>query len=160
MGAPPPARPRPPARTDAAFAIGSRALMTATRPGAREIPLTNEDGIPIDAHLPVDAQVMITAWRPRRAAPPRYRVCADRVEGWVDAANLRRLPPPPPPAPMAVAAPVAAPKPPAPRPAPRARAAAPAAAPRKAAKAATPKAPAGKAASKAKTSRPVRKRAR
>jgi hypothetical protein len=111
-----PFRPRPPARSDGALAVGSRVLITGGAPSAREVGLLDEDGLPTERRLPVDASVVITAWRPRRAAPPRYRVCtAEGLEGWVDAANLRRppAPPPPPPAPIARVAPK--PPPPAPR---------------------------------------------
>jgi hypothetical protein len=104
---PPPMRPRPPARGDTAFAVGSRALITPSGSSSTSIQLLDEDGMPTQLSLPVDATVTITAWRPRRSAPPRYRVCSpEQVEGWIDAANLRRLPPPPPPVPMAVPAPV------------------------------------------------------
>jgi protein TonB len=100
---PPPLRPRPPARGDTAFAVGSRALITPSGTSSSDVQLLDEDGMPTALRLPVDATVVITAWRPRRSAPPRYRVCtSDQVEGWVDAANLRRLPPPPPPVPMAM----------------------------------------------------------
>ena len=103
---PPPLRPRPPARGDTAFAVGSRALITPTGTSTGNVQLLDEDGMPTERRLPVDENVVITAWRPRRSAPPRYRVCAsNQVEGWVDAANLRRLPPPPPPAPMAMPSP-------------------------------------------------------
>lgn len=96
----PPFRPRPSTRTENAFAVGSRVLLTATSGQSGNLPLLDEDGMPTGAQLPVDAQVVITAWKPRRSAPARYRVCsADRIEGWVDAANLRRIPPPPPPPP-------------------------------------------------------------
>ena len=117
----PPFRPRPSTRTENAFAVGSRVLLTRTSDDQKNLTLLDEDGMPTGVHLPIDAQVVITAWKPRRSAPARYRVCtADRVEGWVDAANLRRLPPPPPPPPPP--APVVAAKPakPAPKPAPRA----------------------------------------
>ena len=102
--APPPLRPRPPARGDTAFAVGSRALITpGATPGAaghHDVQLLDEDGMPTLKRLPANASVVITAWRPRRSAPPRYRVCTpDQVEGWIDAANLRRPPPPPPPPP-------------------------------------------------------------
>src|SRR5262245_50778450 len=100
--APPPLRPRPPARSDTAFAVGSRALITPGAAGTAgpDVQLLDEDGMPTLKRLPADATVVITAWRPRRSAPPRYRVCTpDQVEGWIDAANLRRLPPPPPPPP-------------------------------------------------------------
>jgi hypothetical protein len=107
---PPPIRPRPQSRGEVAFAIGSRAIITPTGTATSQVQLLDEDGMPIDQRLPVDVQVMITAWRPRRSAPPRYRVCStDQIEGWIDAANLRRPPPPPPPAPMAITGP---PKPP------------------------------------------------
>ena len=105
---PPPLRPRPPSRGDTAFAVGSRALITpaGTSSTSTGVQLLDEDGMPTSRHLPADATVVITAWRPRRSAPPRYRVCtSDQIEGWVDAANLRRLPPPPPPAPMIASAP-------------------------------------------------------
>jgi hypothetical protein len=106
---PPPVRPRPQSRGEVAFAVGGRALITPTGT-AGQVQLLDEDGMPVDRHLRGDLQVMITAWRPRRSAPPRYRVCSsDQVEGWIDAANLRRLPPPPPPAPLAVTAPPAPP---------------------------------------------------
>jgi len=109
---PPPLRPRPPSRGDTAFAVGSRALITATGTNTGAVPLLDEDGMPTTLNLPVDALIVITAWRPRRSAPPRYRVCSpDKVEGWIDAANLRRLPPPPPPAPpIAMPAPAVAAK--------------------------------------------------
>lgn len=104
---PPPVRPRPPARGEVAFAVGSRALITPTGTTG-QVQLLDEDGMQVDRHLRGDLVVMITAWRPRRSAPPRYRVCStDNVEGWIDAANLRRLPPPPPPPPMAVTGPPA-----------------------------------------------------
>ena len=97
--APPPLRPRPPARGDTAFAVGSRALITPGGTGS-DVQLLDEDGMPTLSRLPANAPVVITAWRPRRSAPPRYRVCTpEQVEGWIDAANLRRLPPPPPPPP-------------------------------------------------------------
>ena len=97
--APPPLRPRPPSRGDTAFAVGSRALITPAGTGA-DVQLLDEDGMPTLNRLPANAPVVITAWRPRRSAPPRYRVCTpEQVEGWIDAANLRRLPPPPPPPP-------------------------------------------------------------
>jgi hypothetical protein len=94
----PPFRPRPSTRTENAFAVGSRVLLTATAENTKTLTLLDEDGMQTSLQLPVDALVVITAWKPRRSAPARYRVCSsDRVEGWIDAANLRRLPPPPPP---------------------------------------------------------------
>ncbi len=106
----PPFRPRPSTRTENAFAVGSRVLLTSTSGDKGSLPLLDEDGMPTGGHLPVDAPVVITAWKPRRSAPARYRVCsADRIEGWLDAANLRRIPPPPPPPPPP--APVVAAKP-------------------------------------------------
>ena len=97
---PPPLRPRPPSRGETAFAVGSRALVTPTGTSRNAVQLLDEDGMPTTLSLPPDELVTITAWRPRRSAPPRYRVCtAEKVEGWIDAANLRRLPPPPPPPP-------------------------------------------------------------
>jgi hypothetical protein len=108
---PPPLRPRPPSRGDTAFAVGSRALITPTPTGAsRAVQLLDEDGMPTSLSLPADQTVVITAWRPRRSAPPRYRVCtAEKIEGWIDAANLRRLPPPPPPPPPIAVTPAPAP---------------------------------------------------
>jgi hypothetical protein len=110
---PPPMRPRPPSRGETAFAVGSRALITPSSSGnATAVQLLDEDGMPTTLSLPANATVVITAWRPRRSAPPRYRVCTpEKVEGWIDAANLRRLPPPPPPPPSIASsapAPVAA----------------------------------------------------
>jgi hypothetical protein len=97
---PPPMRPRPPSRGDTAFAVGSRALITPSGTSHAAVQLLDEDGMPTSLSLPADQSVVITAWRPRRSAPPRYRVCTpEKVEGWIDAANLRRLPPPPPPPP-------------------------------------------------------------
>jgi hypothetical protein len=161
---PPPLRPRPPSRGDTAFAVGSRALITPTGANTATVSLLDEDGMPTQLNLPVDATVVITAWRPRRSAPPRYRVCsADKVEGWIDAANLRRLPPPPPPPPSIVLTPpapvatkgkspsakaAAAPKPAAAKPATKPAPAAPAAKPA-AAKVAAPPKPAPKPAAKA-----------
>jgi hypothetical protein len=85
-------------------------LVTATAAGMKNVQLLDEDGLPTQAHLGVDVGVVITAWRPRRMATPRYRVrSAEGVEGWVDATNLRRIPPPPPP--PSPVAPVVAPKP-------------------------------------------------
>ena len=107
---PPPLRPRPPSRGDTAFAVGSRALITPTPTGASRaaVQLLDEDWMPTSLSLPADQTVVITAWRPRRSAPPRYRVCTpEKVEGWIDAANLRRLPPPPPPPPSIVTTPPA-----------------------------------------------------
>src|SRR5258706_331829 len=72
---PPPIRPRPPSRGEVAFAIGSRAIITPTGT-AGEVQLLDEDGMPVDRRLHGDLQVVITAWRPRRSAPPRYRVCS------------------------------------------------------------------------------------
>ena len=107
---PPPMRPRPPSRGETAFAVGSRALITPTGSSTTTVPLLDEDGMPTTLNLPANATVVITAWRPRRSAPPRYRVCsAEKVEGWIDAANLRRLPPPPPPPPSIVTTPAPAP---------------------------------------------------
>jgi hypothetical protein len=180
---PPPLRPRPPARGDTAFAVGSRALITPAGTSPTDVQLLDEDGMPTSRRLPANATVVITAWRPRRSAPPRYRVCtSDQIEGWVDAANLRRPPPPPPPAPMIASEPkpvvtkASPPKTPKPaaksvpakpvakapaKPAPPAKVAAPSAA-RKAARPAAararqapPKPPA-----KPKRSRPTSKRAR
>ena len=97
---PPPLRPRSQSRGDTAFAVGSRALITPTGTAVADVQLLDEDGMPTPQRLPADASIVITAWRPRRSAPPRYRVCTpDQIEGWIDAANLRRLPPPPPPPP-------------------------------------------------------------
>ena len=107
---PPPLRPRPPSRGETAFAVGSRALITPTGTSKTAVQLLDEDGMPTTLSLPPDVSVVITAWRPRRSAPPRYRVCsAEKVEGWIDAANLRRLPPPPPPPPPIVTTPAPAP---------------------------------------------------
>jgi hypothetical protein len=111
----PPFRPRPSGRADerSAFAVGSRALVTTTAPGTTQVQLLDEDGLPTSLHLNADVGVVITAWRPRRMATPRYRVrSTDGVEGWIDATNLRRLPPPPPPAPSipSAIAPKVAPK--------------------------------------------------
>ena len=107
---PPPLRPRPPSRGDTAFAVGSRALVTPTGTSNTTVQLLDEDGMPTTLSLAANATVVITAWRPRRSAPPRYRVCsAEKVEGWIDAANLRRLPPPPPPPPSIVTTPAPAP---------------------------------------------------
>ena len=102
---PPPMRPRPPSRGETAFAVGSRALITPSSTGnATAVQLLDEDGMPTTLSLPANVTVVITAWRPRRSAPPRYRVCTpEKVEGWIDAANLRRLPPPPPPPPSIAA---------------------------------------------------------
>jgi len=108
---PPPLRPRPPSRGDTAFAVGSRALITPTGSNTTAVQLLDEDGMQTPLTLPANVTVVITAWRPRRSAPPRYRVCThEKVEGWIDAANLRRPPPPPPPAPSIASAvvPVAA----------------------------------------------------
>src|SRR4029079_7355524 len=94
---PPPLRPRPPSRGDTAFAVGSRALITPTGTNTGPGPLLDEDGMPTPLSLPANGSVVITAWRPRRSAPPRYRVCSpDKVEGWIDAAHLRRAAPTPP----------------------------------------------------------------
>ena len=94
-------------RGETAFAVGSRVLITANAKGQRAVELMREDGTPAGVRIDLDVQATITAWRPRRSAPPRYRVCAsDGTEGWVDAANLRRVPappPPPPPPPVAIA---------------------------------------------------------
>jgi hypothetical protein len=138
---PPPLRPRPPSRGDTAFAVGSRALITPTGSNNTTVQLLDEDGMPTTLSLPANESIVITAWRPRRSAPPRYRVCtSEKVEGWIDAANLRRLPPPPPPAPMiASSAP-----PPAPAKPGKAAAAKAAAAKAAAAKAAAAKAVAAK----------------
>jgi hypothetical protein len=113
----PPFRPRPSGRVDerSAFAVGSRALVTPTGTDTKNVQLLDEDGLPTAAYLGVDVAVVITAWRPRRMATPRYRVrSTDGVEGWVDATNLRRIPPPPPPPSPVAATPVIAPKAPAP----------------------------------------------
>jgi hypothetical protein len=114
----PPFRPRPSARAENAFAVGSRVLLTiGENKSTKDLELLDEDGAPVGTRLPVDTLVVITAWKPRRSAPARYRVCsADRVEGWLDAVNLRRLPPPPPPPQPAQQ--VAPPKPKAPEKAP------------------------------------------
>ena len=108
---PPPMRPRPPSRGDTAFAVGSRALITpSSSSSVRAVQLLDEDGMPTTLSLPADVTVTITAWRPRRSAPPRYRVCtAEKVEGWIDAANLRRPPPPPPPPPSIATTPAPVP---------------------------------------------------
>lgn len=115
----PPVTPRPrpgaPVRVEdrGAFAVGSRVLITAGNAGQRGVDLFDENGTPLGIRLAIDLPVTITAWRPRRGAAARYRVgSADGVEGWVEAADLRRIPPPPPPpAPVAVAPPKLAPKP-------------------------------------------------
>ena len=73
---PPPMRPRPPSRGETAFAVGSRALITPTGTSTTTVPLLDEDGMPTTLNLPANATVVITAWRPRRSAPPRYRVCS------------------------------------------------------------------------------------
>ena len=93
-----PQRPRPTGRGDSAFAVGSRVIVTSTAtPASREIELLDENGLPTPSRLRVGLKVIITAWRPRRSAPPRYRVRSDDgVEGWIDAAHLQRVPPPPP----------------------------------------------------------------
>jgi hypothetical protein len=126
-------RPRPPAgsETRGSFAVGSQVLLTATTPGQKQLELIDVDGMPTGVHLPVDEPTVITAWRPRRAAPARYRVrSAAGVEGWIDAPNLRRPPAPPPPPPPIVAAPVVPPKaksaPSTPKPRPAAKPAKPA----------------------------------
>jgi hypothetical protein len=148
---PPPLRPRPPSRGDTAFAVGSRALITPTGSNTATVSLLDEDGMPTQLNLPADATVVITAWRPRRSAPPRYRVCSpDKVEGWIDAANLRRLPPPPPPAPSIVLTP-----PPAPAGAKGAKTSAKTSAKAAPAKAAQPKAAAAKPGAKVATPPPT-----
>ena len=115
--APPALRPRPSSRTEDAFAVGSRVVLTPGTMGAGDLELLDEDGMQIGLRLKTGTEVVITAWKPRRAAPARYRVCAaDRTEGWIDAANLKRIPPPPPPVLMAQPAPPPPAKP-APRPA-------------------------------------------
>jgi len=119
-----------------AFAIGSRVLITASKGGQRDIELSDQDGMPTGVRVRVDELTTITAWRPRRAAAPRYRVrSADGIEGWTEAGNLRRPPAPPPP-PVAVQ--------PAPRPVPARPAAKAPAAKAPAAKAPAAKAPAAK----------------
>jgi hypothetical protein len=113
----PPSTPRPrptPPRSEGggAFAVGSKVLITVTTSGQRGVELSDENGTPLGTRLALDLPVTITAWRPRRGAPARYRVSsAEGVEGWVDAADLRRQPPPPPPV---MAQPLSAPTPVAP----------------------------------------------
>ena len=108
-----PQRPRSSGRGESAFAVGSRVEVTGTG-NAREVELLDEIGLPTPLRMGVAIRVIITAWRPRRSAPPRYRVRSDAgIEGWIDAAHLRRIPPPPPPVmmkPLVPLVPVAAPK--------------------------------------------------
>jgi hypothetical protein len=89
-------------------------VLVRFQPGAVDgVALTDEDGTRRLATVEPGAEVEITAWRPRRAAPALYRVRTKdgSKEGWVSAASLERPPAPPPPQrvqpPKPVASPVA-----------------------------------------------------
>src|SRR5262245_66636460 len=70
------------------LAVGWR-VVVRSQPGMVDgVILTDEDGTTRLATVRPGAEVEITAWRPRRAAPALYRVRTrdGRQEGWVSAA--------------------------------------------------------------------------
>ena len=73
-------------------AVGQRVYVNRSGAGVAHVDLMNEDGTAAIAKLADGIEVMIVAWKPRGATGTRYcvRCTADNVEGWLQAANLRR----------------------------------------------------------------------
>ena len=97
---PPPlfTRPRPAPRNEdrVVYAIGSKVIVTANVEGQRTVDLMDEKGHPSPLRVKVETRTEVTAWRPQRSGAARYRIRAeDGTEGWIEAANVRRVPPPP-----------------------------------------------------------------
>lgn len=108
-------RPKPAPRNEdrVVYAIGSRVIVTATSEGQRTVDLMDEKGHPSPLKAKVESKCEVTAWRPQRSGAARYRIRAeDGTEGWIEAANVRRMPPPPRPI-VVIAKPAAAPAKPA-----------------------------------------------
>ena len=97
---PPPlfTRPRPAPRHEdrVVYAIGSKVIVTASSEGQKIVDLMDEKGHPSPLKIKVETRTEVTAWRPQRSGAARYRIRAeDSTEGWIEAANVRRVPPPP-----------------------------------------------------------------
>ena len=97
---PPPlfTRPRPAPRHEdrVVYAIGSKVIVTASSEGQRLVEMMDEKGHPSPLRVKVETRTEVTAWRPQRSGAARYRIRAeDGTEGWIEAANVRRVPPPP-----------------------------------------------------------------
>jgi len=86
--------PRPPSRSIPVIAVGRRVFVNC--PGNRwgSVGLVDERGKVLSAvHLADGVEVEVVAWRPRGAGDALYRVRtpSDGADGWLPAANLRRV---------------------------------------------------------------------
>ncbi len=73
------------------LAVGQRAFVHSPPQQSHVVFLTNEHGIPGDTVLRDGSEIEVVAWRPRGLDGTRYRIrgCADGVDGWLAAEELR-----------------------------------------------------------------------
>lgn len=80
-----------PTRPRLVLAVGQRAFVHSPVRHGDVVFLTNDSGIPGDAVLRDGNEIEVLAWRPRGVAGTRYRIrrCADGIDGWLGADELR-----------------------------------------------------------------------
>lgn len=83
-----------PARPRLVLAVGQRAFVHSSAQHGHFVSLTNEHGVPGDTVLRDGSEIEVLAWRPRGIDGTRYRIrrCADGVDGWLAAEELRTTP--------------------------------------------------------------------
>ena len=74
-------------------AVGQRVYVNRSGSGLAHVDLMNDKGTTAVASLVDGVEVMVMAWKPGGSTGTRYcvRCTGDGVEGWLAAANLRRV---------------------------------------------------------------------
>jgi hypothetical protein len=74
-------------------AVGQRVYVNRSGGGRGYVELMNDVGTTVIGRLEDGLEVMVMAWRPRGSTGTRYyvRCTGDGLEGWLGAAELRRV---------------------------------------------------------------------